>query len=143
MTIFSRTVTYKRLFAKFRLKLSYRKLVFPFLLTILDPPGGYRFLARRRVRPSPFLVDQRDLNPRPFAYPKAERLSEPNILRPDIRQYTRPNYRPQKCLNKHSFSKKLVLSRISRGSTPRPRFRALNAWRRAPRRLGRAMSHWL
>src|SRR5216683_5799190 len=39
------------------------KIVFFFLLTILEPPGGYRFLARRRVRSSLFVVDRAGFEP--------------------------------------------------------------------------------
>jgi hypothetical protein len=88
--------THQRFFGKFRLKLLYRKLVSLFLLTILDPPGGYRFLARRRVRPSPFLVDRPGFEPAAFRSSQAERLCEPNVLRPDKRQYTRLNHRARK-----------------------------------------------
>ena len=52
--------------------LLYKKLVFCFLLTILDPPGGYADLARPPVRSGPVRSwwTGRDLNPRPFGRPR-------------------------------------------------------------------------
>jgi hypothetical protein len=53
-------------------KLLYRKISFPFfLLTILDAPWGYRFLARRRVRSSPFLADRAGFEPAAYRSSRA------------------------------------------------------------------------
>ena len=64
------------------------------------------------------LVDRAGFEPAAFRSSQAERLCEPNVLRPDNRQYTRLNYRPQKL----AFHKPIL--RLWRATAPN-RFRKM------------------
>ena len=93
-------------------------VIFIFLLTMFScylfptPPGG---MAEKKT-PSHFTAGDRTLVDRAGFEPAAFRLvgngpCEPNVLRPDKRQYTRLNYRPQKRPSRQTHLKTLASNR--------------------------------
>ena len=89
-----------------------------FLLSFSRPPGGYVKTKKLLHTLTAILVDRAGFEPAAFRSSQAERLCEPNVLRPDIRQYTRLNYRPQKL----AFHKPIL--RLWRATAPN-RFRKM------------------
>src|SRR6267143_3601281 len=82
-------------------------LIFSYLLTIFSvlfssTPGGYLKTKKVLHTFAAHLVDRAGFEPAAFRSSQAERLCEPNVLRPDVRQYTRLNYRPRNRRSLHT-----------------------------------------
>src|SRR5207245_6280723 len=102
------------------------------------PPGGYVKTKKLLHTLTAIVVDRAGFEPAAFRSSQAERLCEPNVLRPDKRQYTRLNYRPQKL----AFHKPIL--RLWRATAPnrfrknvntRPSPSRKNQWARSSARL--------
>src|SRR6267143_841021 len=73
-----------------------------YILSFLRPPRGYLKTKKVLHTFKAHLVDRAGFEPAAFRSSQAERLCEPNVLRPDARQYTRLNYRPQNRRSPHT-----------------------------------------
>src|SRR3989454_5981115 len=102
------------------------------------PPGPTQVSRDASHSETSELVDRAGFEPAAFRSSQAERLCEPNVLRPDKRQYTRLNYRPQKL----AFHKPIL--RLWRATAPnrfrknvntRPSPSRKNQWARSSARL--------
>ncbi len=95
------------------------EISFPFLVNYSRPPRGYHFLARRRIRSSPFLADEAGFDPAAFRSSKTERPCEPNVLRPDTRQYIQAELPAPKTPNQAFSLQNKIEFAISPHPTPK------------------------